>query len=148
MKKKVEKHLKSCLKCIAFTPNSGKPEGTLHNIPQSDVPFATIHIDHLAPASRSSSTKYRYVFLIIDAFTKYIKLYATKSTNATEVIKCLRSYFEHYSRLLRIISDRGSCFTSREFEEFLNSHNIQHVKIATASPQANGQVERLNQFCR
>jgi len=33
---------------------------------------------------------------------------------------------------------------SREFEEFLNEQNIQHVKIATASPQANGQVERIN----
>ncbi|XP_036142863.1 uncharacterized protein LOC118645589 [Monomorium pharaonis] len=47
-------------------------------------------------------------------------------------------------RPLRIISDRGSCFTSREFEEFLKDGNIKHVKIATASHQANGQVERYN----
>lgn len=144
MKAKIEKHIRCCLKCVAFTPNSGRSEGVLHSIPKGNVPFATLHIDHLAPASRSNSVRSRYIFLIIDAFTKYVKLYAVRSTNATEVIKCLRSYFEHYSRPLRIISDRGSCFTSREFEEFLNNQNIQHVKIATASPQANGQVERLN----
>jgi len=144
MKPKVEKHIKSCLKCITFTPSSGKPEGFLHNIPKGDLPFVTIHVDHLAPVSRSSSHKSRYIFLVVDAFTKYVKLYAIKSTNATEVIKCLKSYFEHYSRPLRLISDRGSCFTSREFEEFLNEQNIQHLKIATASPQANDQVERIN----
>jgi len=148
MKPKVEKHIKSCLKCIAFTPNSGRqggnsPEGFLHNIPK-DLPFVRIHVDHLAPASRSSFNKGRYIFLVVDAFTKYVKLYATKSTNATQVIKCLKSYFEHYGRSLRLILDRGSCFTSREFEEFLNEQNIQHVKIATASAQANGQAERIN----
>lgn len=143
MKAKVERHLRSCLKCIAFTPSTGKPEGSLHNIPKGDIPFDTIHVDHLAPASRSSTYKNRYIFLVIDAFTKYLKLYA-KSTNAAEVIKCLKSYFEHYSRPLRLVSDRGSCFTSYEFEEFLNNQNVQHIKIATASPQANGQVERSN----
>lgn len=50
----------------------------------------------------------------------------------------------NYSRPLRIISDRGTSFTSREFEEFIKEQNIKHIKIATASPQANGQVERIN----
>lgn len=144
MKTKVKNHIKGCLKCVAFTPNSGKPQGLLHNIPKSDVPFSTLHIDHLSPASRSGSSPCRHIFAVIDAFTKHVKLYATKTTNTAEVIKNLRTYFEYYSRPLRIISDRGSCFTSREFEDFMKDCNVQHVKIATASPQANGQVERLN----
>ncbi|XP_076301534.1 uncharacterized protein LOC143219409 [Lasioglossum baleicum] len=106
MRSKIEKHIRGCLKCIAYTPNYGKLE--------------------------------------VDAFTKYIKMYPTKTTNTADLIKCLKSYFEHYSRPLRIVSDRGSCFTSREFDEFTQEYNIQHVMIATASPQANGQVERYN----
>jgi len=144
MKAKVSNHIASCLKCIAFTPNSGKSEGLLHSIPKGNVPFATLHIDHLAPASRSGPSHKRYIFSVVDAFTKHVKLYATKTTNVSEVIKNLKLYFEYYSRPLRIISDRGSCFTSREFEDFTKEHNIQHIKVATASPQANGQVERFN----
>lgn len=144
MKSKVENHIKGCLKCVAFTPDSGKSQGSLHSIPKGDVPFSTIHVDHLALVSRSSSSTKHYIFSVVDAFTKHIKLYATKTTNASEVIKNLKSYFEYYSRPLRIISDRGSCFTGREFEEFIKEYNIQHVKVATASPQANGQVERFN----
>lgn len=37
-----------------------------------------------------------------------------------------------------------SIYTSNEFGNILNSHNISHIKIATASPQSNGQVERKN----
>lgn len=144
MKTKVERHVKNCLKCIAFTPNTGRLEGSLHSIPKGDVLFDTIHVDHLAPASRSNSHKNHYIFLVVDAFMKYLKLYATKTTNAAEIIKCLKSYFEHYSRPLRLVSDRGSCFMSHEFDEFLTNHNVHHIQVATASPQANGQVERFN----
>ncbi|CAI6364870.1 unnamed protein product [Macrosiphum euphorbiae] len=44
----------------------------------------------------------------------------------------------------RIISDRGSCFTSRPFEQFCAVHNIEHILNSTRHPQANGQVERAN----
>jgi len=43
-----------------------------------------------------------------------------------------------------IVTDRGSCFTSTEFREFLSECEVKHVQIATGSPQANGQVERVN----
>lgn len=42
------------------------------------------------------------------------------------------------------MSDRVSCFTSEEFREFVNNENFEHVLIATGSPKANGQVERVN----
>lgn len=127
MRLKVDKYIKCCLKCIAFIPNSGKPEGLLHNVLKGDKPFIMLHVDHLAPASRSHSLKKsRYIFLVIDAFSKYVKLYATKSTNASEAIKCLKSYFEHYSRPLRIISDRGSCFTSRIQRIYERTEHITH----------------------
>lgn len=42
------------------------------------------------------------------------------------------------------MSDRGSCFTSSDFKNFLEENDIQHIKIATFSPEANGQVERVN----
>ena len=95
MKFKVSHHIKTCLKCIAFAPGSGRQEGTLHSIPKGSVPFATVHIDHLGPMSKSHSAQKRYIFLVVDAFTKFVKLYATKTTNATEAIRCLKLYFSN-----------------------------------------------------
>jgi len=84
----------------------------------------------------------------VDGFTKYVKLYATKSTSSKEVIVALRNYFTYYSRPRLLVSDRGTAFTSEEFEEFLTTNNIKHILIATGSPQANGQVERINRVIK
>lgn len=82
--------------------------------------------------------------MIIDAFTKFVKLYAVNTTSTKEVCAALQKYFDYYSRPRRLIADRGTCFTSLEFASFVSEHNIQHIKNAVASPQANGQVERVN----
>ncbi|XP_055910752.1 uncharacterized protein LOC129945117 [Eupeodes corollae] len=145
MKDKIRTVVKNCLKCIYFSPESGKAEGVLHPIPKGNIPFDTLHIDHLGPFSNSRSNK-KHIFVMIDGFTKFTKLYPNKSTSSKEAIECLKSYFANFSRPNRIISDRGTCFTSKEFSEFLNDNNIQHVKVATHTPQSNGQVERLNRI--
>ncbi|CAK9799271.1 Transposon Ty3-I Gag-Pol polyprotein [Anthophora plagiata] len=44
----------------------------------------------------------------------------------------------------RIITDRGTAFTSKTFNEFLTNENVQHTLIAVGTPRANGQVERFN----
>lgn len=81
---------------------------------------------------------------MIDGFTKFTKLYSVKTTRSKKTIDCLKDYFRNYSRPKTIISDRGTCFTSDEFKFYLDENNVKHVLIATASPKANGQVERVN----
>jgi len=73
-----------------------------------------------------------------------VKLFPINSTSTREIIASLSKYFEFNSRPRGIFSDRGGCFTSSEFSEFLAERNIGHIKVATCVPQANGQVERVN----
>jgi len=143
LREKVERYIKNCFKCIAYSKPSGKLEGYVHSLPKGNVPFTVIHVDHFGPIEKGTNAK-KHVLLIVDAFMKFVKLYAVKSTSSRETIKCLQEYFHGYSRPKTLISDRGTAFTSREFEDFLSEHNVKHVKVATGSPQANGQVERYN----
>lgn len=80
MKQKMKIHIKMCLKCIAFSATSGKTEGFVYNISKGDRSFLSLHIDHLDPIVKVHSVKYKYVLLVIDGFTKFIKLYPIKST--------------------------------------------------------------------
>lgn len=116
----VREYISNCLKCITYSPNSGKVEGVLHSIPKGTVPFDTIHIDHYGPLE-TCRNKDRYILVIVDGFTKFVKLYACRSTNTKEVAKHLRSYFLTYSKPNRIVSDRGSAFTSNAFNDFLGT---------------------------
>lgn len=106
MKEKIERHVRNCFKCIAYSTRTGKVEGYVHSIPKGNVPFETLHIDHYGPVDKRHPSK-RYVFLVIDAFTKFVRLYATKTTASSESIRCLADYFRAYSRPEVIVSDRG-----------------------------------------
>lgn len=49
IREKVRKYIFNCLKCIEFSPSSGKAEGYLHNISKEGLLFATMHVDHVGP---------------------------------------------------------------------------------------------------
>jgi len=106
-------------------------------------PFQTYHVDHYGPLEKTEKG-YVYILAIVDAFTKFLRLYPCKSTKASEVVRHLKEYFRYYSKPQRLISDRGSAFTSNEFKDFVKEEFIEHVLIATGTPRANGQIERLN----
>lgn len=143
MRDKIQEYIYNCLRCVEFSPPSGKREGHLHNIPKSDIPFDTIHVDHCGPLEKTGKG-YRHLFVIVDAFTKHVRLFPCKSTTTDEVLKHLKDYFRSYGRPKRIISDRGTAFTSDVFRDFVNNEMINHVLVAVGTPRANGQVERYN----
>lgn len=143
IRSKVKVYTSNCLKCIEFSPASGKREGFLHGIPKGSVPFNTIHVDHCGPFEKTGRGN-RHILSIVDGFTKYIRLYACKTVASKETISHLRDYFRSYGRPRRIVSDRGTCFTSDEFGGFSRDESISHVCVAVGTPRANGQVERFN----
>jgi len=100
-------------------------------------------VNHLGPMP-STKKSYRHIFVIIDAFSKFVWLYATKSTDAAEVINHLCKQLVLFGNPYRIISDRGTAFTSGAFKEYCTEEKIQHVLVTTGLPRSNGQVERVN----
>lgn len=142
MREKVNRFIRNCIKCIYYSPANRNNERNLYNIEKKAEPFDTLHIDHFGPLETVKS-KHKHVLAIVDGFTKFVKLYAV-NTSSKETICALKRYFSEYSRPRIIVSDRGTAITSGEFEEFCEEMNVQHILNAVASPQSNGQVERVN----
>lgn len=69
---------------------------------------------------------------------------AVVRANAKGAINALNRLSHVFGYPVRIISDRGTAFTCREFTQYVKDHGIKHVLNAVASPRANGLVERLN----
>jgi len=126
IRRKAQNHVVNCPKCIAFSKKSGKTEGFLHSNPKGANPFKVIQIDHNGPIN-SKNTKIKHLLVVIDGCRKFVKLYATKTTSSKEAIEALQNYFHAYSRPKNLESDRVSCFTSNEFDEFLSHNNINHI---------------------
>lgn len=80
-------------------------EGLLNMIPKGNEPFEMLHIDHYGPI-HSSNTKYKHILVIIDACTKFVRLYPAKTTMSKEAVLSLEDYFRAYSRPKYLVSDR------------------------------------------
>lgn len=145
LKEKLEKFVECCVPCILAEKKRGRKEGELIPIPKGDVPLETYHVDHLGPMTTTSKL-YKYLFVIVDGFSKLVWLYPTKTTSAKEVIAKLTVQQVAFGNPRRIVSDRGTAFTSAEFREYCQTENIEHVRITTGIPRGNGQVERINRI--
>jgi len=56
--------------------------------PKESRPFELIHIDHYGPVDSSRAIK--YILVVVDGFTKFLRLYATKSTSTRQVLTALK----------------------------------------------------------
>lgn len=135
----------NCVPCILAARKEGKAEGFLHPIEKSDVPLHTYHVDHLGPLP-STNKFYNYLFVVVDAFSKFVWIYPVKTTKSEEVVKKMQQQNEVYGSPARIISDRGAAFTANVFKEFCQQHGIHHILTTTGVPRGNGQVERINRI--
>lgn len=145
LRKFVKKYVSACLECAYNKDASSRQKsGHLYPIEKINIPFHTIHIDHLGPFVRSKDGNC-YILTIVDGFTKYVFVRAVRDVKTKSTIKVLEKIFYDFGVPARIISDRGTSFTSAAFKSFCDAHGIKHILNAVACPRANGQAERFNQ---
>ncbi|XP_011313637.1 uncharacterized protein K02A2.6-like [Fopius arisanus] len=143
MRRFVQKYVNSCLNCLYYKGGSGRKPGLLNSIEKVAMPFHTVHIDHVGPFVRSKRNK-NYILTIVDGFTKFCILEPVADTSVRGVLKTLQQMIAIFGVPSRIISDRGSAYTSLRFKKFVEELGIKHILNAVATPRANGQCERVN----
>ena len=83
--------------------------------------------------------------VIVDAHTKWLEVHIVPSLAASPVIQRLRSVFAQFGIPQTIVTDNGATFCSAEFQQFLESNGIEHLKSAPYHPSSNGLAERAVQ---
>ncbi|XP_035233877.1 uncharacterized protein K02A2.6-like [Stegodyphus dumicola] len=100
-------------------------------------------MDHLGPFVKSSRGN-QELLVIIDNMTRFVRIFAVKNTSAKNVLQSLKNFVNDFGLPERIISDRGSCFTSHQFKQYCTDNGIHHTLNFIKQPQANGMVEHVN----
>lgn len=86
----------------------------------------------------------KYIFSIVDVFSKFVKLYPIrKATTKTLLHKLTTSYLQIIPNIETILSDHGTQFTSDLWYRTLNNLNIRTVHTSVYHPESNP-VERIN----
>lgn len=143
MRRFVKKYVSSCLEYAHHKMPGGKREGELHPIEKVSTPFHTLHADHLGPFIKSKKGNC-HLLIKVDGFTKYVCINPVKDTKSVTSVKVMKQYISYFGVPTRLITDRGTSFTSKIFQDFVKTYSIKHIQNAVATPRANGQVERFN----
>lgn len=143
--KKIQDYMLSCIPCILASRKSGKQEGFLYPIAKESLPLQTLHMDHIGPLT-ATQKQYNYILTIVDAFTKFVWLFPVKTTTSKETLLKFSILQQIFGNPERVITDRGTAFTSNEFKKYCEDENIEHVEVTTGVPRGNGQVERIHRI--
>ncbi|GFW30846.1 transposon Tf2-9 polyprotein [Trichonephila clavipes] len=82
-----------------------------------NIPRSTYHVDFLGPL-QSTNKNYDHILSIIDAFAKFVWLYPVKSTSSRDALEKLKQQDITFGNPHRIITDKGTAITSKEFREY------------------------------
>ncbi|XP_066162143.1 uncharacterized protein [Oryza sativa Japonica Group] len=87
---------------------------------------------------------YRFLFMAIDKFTKWIEATPTGEVKADNAIKFVKGIFCRYGLPHRIITDNGSQFISADFQDYCIGLGVKICFASVSHPPSNGQVKRAN----
>ena len=106
-----------------------------------------IHGDLCGPITPITPSKKRYIFVLIDDYSRYMwSILLGEKGETFEKFRKFKAIVEQETGATITIfrSDRGGEFVSNEFQSFCETNGITRQLTAPYSPQQNGVVERRN----
>ena len=145
LKEDVKKYVQGCAKCQQNKVQHQKKAGKLHPLEIPEGPWQDIRINMIGPLPRSNEMD--AILVIVDRFTKIIRLKAMTTNLSSEVVaKIYRNEIWKIHGIPKtILSDRGPQFASKFMEDLTRVLGTKR-KLSTAyHPQTDRQTERINQ---
>ena len=131
--------VKACEACQFHAKRIYQPTGGLQTIPLS-WPFTVWGLDILGMFPRALGG-YRYLYVIMDKFTKWAEVEAVCTIPAGSAVKFIKGIVSQFGVPNRIITDNGSQFTSNLFKTYCANLGTQICYASVAHPRSNGQAE-------
>ena len=137
----VKQVVSGCKVCAEIKPAfTQSNDGTLLKATQS---MERLSVDFKGPLM--SSTANKYLFVVIDEYSRFPFAFPCKDMTTSTVIGCLDKLFAICGTPGFIHSDNGPCFVSQEFRDYLLRRGISSSKSSVYHPSGNGQAERTVQ---
>jgi transposase InsO family protein len=95
-------------------------------------------------AFAKSSRGYTHLLVAIDKFSEWVEVRPITNLKAEQAVTFFTDSVYRFGVPNSIITDNGSQFTGRKFQEFCDKFHICVDWAAVAHPQTNSQVERAN----
>lgn len=144
IRKDVYKYVRKCAVCAACKSSNLPRAGQMGSYKNINFPFQCISADLLGPYPRSKEGN-RYVFVVVDWFTKFVLVQPMPNASSKRILKFIENnVFLIYGVPQIFMVDNGSQFISREFKKLMETYRVQKIWYnAKYHPQVNFS-ERVN----
>ena len=145
LSKDIAEYVQSCDLCQRNKSAHTKPAGKLLPLPIPDGKWEVVTVDFVVSLPQTAKG-FDAICVFVDKLTKMCHLCPTTSeATAGDTAQLFVDYVWRYHGLPRkIISDRGTQFTSSMFRDICSLLNIEQGLSSAFHPESDGQTERLN----
>ncbi|XP_022764236.1 uncharacterized protein LOC111309440 [Durio zibethinus] len=137
-------YARKCHKCQIYADKIHAPPSALH-VMAPPWPFSMWGMDVIGPITPKASNRHRFIFVMIDYFTKWVE--AASYANVTHSVVCKfikKEIICRYGLPEKIISDNAKNLNSKMMQEICAQYKIKHHNSAPYRPKMNGAVEAAN----
>ena len=142
LKADVEKMVKTFLKCQCYRL-SPVPKCTSTISTHVLRPFIRVGLGIVGPLTATPNGN-KYLFVLVDYFTKWVEAKVTKTIDANDVIEFLKDVFSRHGLPEVIITDNWRQFILGITKAMVDLYGSWIRFITPRHPEANGQVENTN----
>lgn len=133
----IEDLARDCVDCART--RADPPKVAVHCWDRAVEPFQRVHADFAGPFMGL------YFLIIVDAHSKWPEVKIVPDMTTETTIKTMREFFANFGLPSVLVTDRGTQFTSEQFQCFLKNNGVTHKMGAPYHPATNGQAERYVQ---
>lgn len=145
MNSQIKFFCKKCLVCQtskATNVNTTTPLITQKKI--SDYPWQFLTMDYVGPLPASGKNRNTCLLVITDVFSKFIIVQPFRQATADSLVPFVENMiFQLFGVPEVVLTDNGTQFLSKIFQDLLQKYNITHWKTPNYHPQVND-AERVN----
>lgn len=142
MRSEIEHYVTRTCTCLKQKKPSKQTRAPLTNIITTH-PFELVSVDFLHLDKCRGG--YEYILVVIDHFTRFAQVYATKTNSAKTVAdRLFNDYALRFGFPKRIHHDRGGEFDNRLIAQLKKNCGVASSRTSPYHPQGNGQAERFN----
>ena len=144
MRLRIERIVKSCDLCQKTKFPNRSLLGEMHSL-ISENPGDLVTVDYYGPLPQSRSA---YILVVIDAFSKFVKLYPLRRAQAKISVKKIVEDFHRTLPVKVILSDHGTQFQSKHWQDTLKQWGIQPTFSSIRHPQSNPTERVMKELSR
>ncbi|RDY01767.1 Pol polyprotein, partial [Mucuna pruriens] len=126
--------------------NINAAPSAFHNL-TSPWPFSMWSLDIIGPIKPKASNGYRFILVVIDYFTKWVKAASYPNVTKNVVVKFIRKdIIWRYSLPSHIIANNGTNINNKMMTKLCEQFKIRHHNSTPYHPKINGAVVATNKI--